>query len=134
MESDSYTSGKQTALAKFGFAKRTETSQGICFKVDLENFVNELEKKETFVTCPYCLEIKQFTSNQYLNNHIKYKHPRKDTIEIEKNVSKPALLVLHPKPKVSLGDNIPHSRSRVQVKTYKKNRRIIKETIIYSEI
>ena len=86
----------------------------------MESFLNEFEKKETFVACPFCLESKQFTSNQYLNNHIKYKHPRKDTKEIEKNVSKPTLLVLHPKPKASLSDNIPHNRSRVPAKTFKR--------------
>ena len=82
--------------------------------------MNELEKKEAFVTCPYCLKSKQFTSNQYLSNHIKYKHPRKDSIEIEKNVSKPTLLVLHPKPKAYSGANIPHNRNRVPVKTFER--------------
>ena len=121
MKSKSYTSGKQTTLATFGFTKRIETSRGSCFKGDLENFVNELEKKETFVTCPYCLESisKQFTSNQYLNNHIKYKHPRKDTIEIEKNVSKPTLLVLHPKPKASLSVIFPTTEAESQLKHLK---------------
>ncbi len=72
---------KQATLGKFDFTKKIETARGNCFKVQLEDFVTEFEKKTNGITCPFCGESNFFTSSQYLNNHIKYKHPDKEAIE-----------------------------------------------------
>ena len=73
---------RQATLVKFGFIKKVETARRNFYKVHLEEFVAE-RKKQTDVTCPYCLDSKSFASQKYLNNHITYKHPGNKTIEIK---------------------------------------------------
>ena len=72
---------KQATLAKFGFTKTIETTRWTSYQVHLEDFVTEKKKAHSGVTCPYCHDdSKLFTSQQYLNNHVAYKHPGNKTI------------------------------------------------------
>ena len=49
---------KQATLGKFGFTKKIETARGNCFKVQLEDFVPECEKKTDGITIYYTIYFK----------------------------------------------------------------------------
>ena len=79
--------GKQPTLGKFGFTKSLKTSKGSSFRVHMENYVKskEGEKKNTGVVFPHCpCNSTNFTSYQYLNHHITYKHPMKNRLKKNK--------------------------------------------------
>ena len=82
---DVKTGRKQPTLAAFGFTKSVVTSTGSNVRVHMDNYVeceDDEKGKTTGVVCPYCTggSKRTFTSNQYLNHHITYKHPGHENI------------------------------------------------------
>eukprot|EP00794_Sanderia_malayensis_P001547 gene1547-1710_t len=74
---------KQPTLAAFGFTKLVVTPTGSDVRLHLDNYIESEDNEEgkTGVVCPYCTEGERtFTSIQYLNHHITYKHPDHENI------------------------------------------------------
>ena len=71
-------SKKQATLGSFGFTRTLTTSKGTEFRVHLDKFVKAPDNINASVGCPHCASNQTFTSRQYLNNHIIYKHPGKN--------------------------------------------------------
>eukprot|EP00794_Sanderia_malayensis_P013638 gene13638-15064_t len=77
---------RQATLANFGFTKSVKTSRGNIYQVELNKFASE---KSNTVYCPHCAPGSKscggFTSIQYLNHHITYKHPTCDLVPKQKD-------------------------------------------------